>query len=1229
MSQFIRDFSNSFEKTWVLCLKSALYRHVKKVLALVLAFAMAFTMMATAGAAYTDQADIQATEAVDMLTALGIMSGDGDGSFRPNDTITRAEACRMIYTIRTNSDNADAYANMQTTFKDVPSDAWYAGYVKHCQAANIVSGTSATTFEPNRDVTGVELALMCLRVMGYDPEKADIGGSTWSTKTIGLATEAGLLDGVNTPITSACPRQWAAQIMYNTIGANTVEWSTDRDGYSDKNDNGYELDTVGVKYLKLYSIVGTLTSVDNKNLTISQTSSDKEDSDIKYDSNTTSFTNLDEDYSYLLGQKVKVMIYDKKTNDVVGVYATNDSVAYEVNASQVESDGNKVKIDGTSYSLESAEGGNDYIDVYYTAVDGTQYNNKEFKSQAGVTYEPAAGTDGFKAAEIFDDWDTSAATMSLIDNDNNGRLDLVIITDYTAAEVTSVTSSKLVAGKSYDFADENIDEDITADDWAVISWDRYGDCQRIQKADIVSGTVNGTKDDSTSENKLVTYDEYEIDDTWYNGATDVNNYQDLNTVKAGNSVDAAIVNGVVYMIKRTSGSANAGDLEDVAMIVNKDSGIGGDQVKLQFFNDTTAVVDVDSDSDVSFDDLQFGALYEYSVSGGEYSFESYTKDTGRNSVLSTEDDYYGDYTYEGSLSYSIGDSTLGKTIDDKAKVILYTRGNSNTSNDSDVLTGKQFKGLDWDDVLESNTSVTADYFTADMDGLNRTAAIAVTVDKLPTSTDSNDFYGYILSDAVNSGNNEVRYELLTEDGETITVYERNTNRRDRVENTLIGYSSLSDENSDGKRYIDDVHLYDLSSDADVFALNAITEKTSNNDTVQFAQAIDGTNEFDIVSDTVIFFVDTDDKTGSTEGTIRVATDWYDDAEGAKITDGADAYIANCLAVRNAYEDELEVLVVESGDNQFRGAYTDEYNENNQVNETVAIASSYTGITDVADSNGSVLGKNVDKGTSLTVTVAGVTGLQTKVTVTGGTISGSDTVTGTAQTVTVVVDGSASKLGISTSMVDGKIAKVPVTSGVADITSWTVTTGVGTKKLSDGDVVNVGETVTVKVTPDSAVAAGKTYTVDLMNGTTKLGTATFTYGDATAKEITFQMPETDATGITLTLKATVETATVEQVSITGVKYLDEDGYETTTAADVRGVEITFSKAVDKTAAETTGNYSVTGGSVNVSAASLNSAGTVVTLTVDNLTSATELTISNVVATDGGTLTGSPYTIDGLS
>ena len=41
--------------------------------------------------------DIEATEAVDTLSALGVINGYEDGSFKPNGTVTRAEMAAMIY----------------------------------------------------------------------------------------------------------------------------------------------------------------------------------------------------------------------------------------------------------------------------------------------------------------------------------------------------------------------------------------------------------------------------------------------------------------------------------------------------------------------------------------------------------------------------------------------------------------------------------------------------------------------------------------------------------------------------------------------------------------------------------------------------------------------------------------------------------------------------------------------------------------------------------------------------------------------------------------------------------------------------------------------------------------------------------------------------------------------------------------------------------------------------
>ena len=99
-------------------------KNLKKVLALVLAFACAFTMFA--GAAFTDSADIKVdTEVVDTLVSLGVVNGYDDGSFKPNGTVTRAEMAKMIYVLRTGNSDASAYNDDKTSFTDIGSH-WLA-----------------------------------------------------------------------------------------------------------------------------------------------------------------------------------------------------------------------------------------------------------------------------------------------------------------------------------------------------------------------------------------------------------------------------------------------------------------------------------------------------------------------------------------------------------------------------------------------------------------------------------------------------------------------------------------------------------------------------------------------------------------------------------------------------------------------------------------------------------------------------------------------------------------------------------------------------------------------------------------------------------------------------------------------------------------------------------------------------------------------------------------------
>ena len=186
-------------------------KNLKKVLALVLAFACAFTMFA--GAAFTDQADIKVdSDVVDTLVSLGIVEGFEDGSFQPNATVTRAQMAKMIYVLRTGNSDASAYNDDYSTFTDIKGH-WARGYVKYCQSLGIIAGQSATKFAPDQTVTAQEAAKMLLVTLGYDATKAGLVGINWASKTNALADENGLLEDVNTSFTGPCPRQYGGQLV--------------------------------------------------------------------------------------------------------------------------------------------------------------------------------------------------------------------------------------------------------------------------------------------------------------------------------------------------------------------------------------------------------------------------------------------------------------------------------------------------------------------------------------------------------------------------------------------------------------------------------------------------------------------------------------------------------------------------------------------------------------------------------------------------------------------------------------------------------------------------------------------------------------------------------------------------------------------------------------------------------------------------------------------------------
>lgn len=86
--------------------------------------------------------------------AHNVTSGYKDGTFKPNNSITRAEALKILFEASTLKTTSTAKAK----FTDVPDSSWFKGYVYSAYTFGVVSGYSETLFKPEGLVSRAEAA---------------------------------------------------------------------------------------------------------------------------------------------------------------------------------------------------------------------------------------------------------------------------------------------------------------------------------------------------------------------------------------------------------------------------------------------------------------------------------------------------------------------------------------------------------------------------------------------------------------------------------------------------------------------------------------------------------------------------------------------------------------------------------------------------------------------------------------------------------------------------------------------------------------------------------------------------------------------------------------------------------------------------------------------------------------------------------------------------------------
>jgi hypothetical protein len=196
---------------------------MKKVLSLVLVIAMILSSFSFAFAAKFEDVEGDYEEAIDTLVALGVITGYEDGTFRPNQVVTRAEMAKLIVEIL---GYGDLVSGAKSNFADTQGH-WADPWIAIASGRGLVLGDGDGNFRPNDPVSYDEAITMIIRALGYTDDCNELKGMTWPTNFKVKASELDLLDGLKS-LAGGADRGGIAQLLFNALEAILV--TVDSDG---------------------------------------------------------------------------------------------------------------------------------------------------------------------------------------------------------------------------------------------------------------------------------------------------------------------------------------------------------------------------------------------------------------------------------------------------------------------------------------------------------------------------------------------------------------------------------------------------------------------------------------------------------------------------------------------------------------------------------------------------------------------------------------------------------------------------------------------------------------------------------------------------------------------------------------------------------------------------------------------------------------------------------------
>lgn len=129
-----------------------------------------------------------AHEGLDYCIYHGYIAGTSASTVAPNGVCTRAQLVSILYRIQGEPTTVAGYelAKLRAPFDDVPRGQWYTDAIWWAKLTGVVSGTSATTFDPSGEITREQLAVIL-----YNYTKQFASGSLTATGSLAGFPDAG------------------------------------------------------------------------------------------------------------------------------------------------------------------------------------------------------------------------------------------------------------------------------------------------------------------------------------------------------------------------------------------------------------------------------------------------------------------------------------------------------------------------------------------------------------------------------------------------------------------------------------------------------------------------------------------------------------------------------------------------------------------------------------------------------------------------------------------------------------------------------------------------------------------------------------------------------------------------------------------------------------------------------------------------------------------------------